>query len=93
MPALLGLLAVLKSVPTFLNLRFSYKAVRLYRRLAVVEKRRTEGGVKAQLLQELGELDHTSEALKPTLSKLGPYFELRQNIHDVRDRVNDPDLG
>lgn len=91
LPALLGLLAVLKTVPTLLNLRFSYYSTKLYRRLAVVENRADDAAAQAELLEELDRIDAESRVLKPTLSKLAPYFEFRQNLHDVRDRVQEPE--
>ncbi len=78
--ALLGLL------PRLLSFRFNITVAKLYRRLERIEKL-LDGSDREELLAELGEIDRRSAGLRVPRSLRAPYFELRQNIHDLRDRV------
>ena len=78
--ALLGLL------PRLLSFRFNITVAKLYRRLERIEKG-LDGSDREELLAELGEIDRRSAGLRVPRSLRAPYFELRQNIHDLRDRV------
>ena len=81
-----SVLAVFGLLPKLLSLRFNVTLERLYRRLERIEKR-LDGGDRDKLLRELGEIDKRSAELRVPRNQRAPYFELRQNIHDLRDRV------
>jgi hypothetical protein len=79
-------LAIFGLLPRLLGLRFNVTLEKLYRRLERIEKG-LDGGDRDRLLRELGEIDQRSARLRVPRSRRAPYFELRQNIHDLTDRV------
>ena len=78
---------LLKSLPTIRRLRFSMQQMGLYRQMEKVEGRMIEGAGPAQLLAELQEIERQSSELHPPRPLLSQYLELRQNIHDQRERL------
>ena len=90
--ALAGLLVVLvQTVPPLLTMRFNRSLGSIYKRLEDVERpiAVNEFDVEAAL-QTLDELERESAGLKIPFGPLrGPYFEMRQNLHDVRARVEE----
>jgi TRAP-type uncharacterized transport system substrate-binding protein len=94
-----SVLAVFSLLPRLLSLRFNltleglYRRLELtleglYRRLELIEKG-IDGSDRETLLTELEEIDRRSAELRVPRNQRAPYFELRQNIHDLRDRVTD----
>ena len=75
-----------KAVPGMIRFRFNVQLQRLYRRLERVEKRSAEVDVET-VLDELDAIESASSRLKVPRTQDAPYFEFRQNVHDVRDRV------
>jgi hypothetical protein len=59
---------------------------KLYRRLERIEKVLDDAD-RETLLTELEEIDERSAKVRVPRNQRAPYFELRQNIHDLRDRV------
>jgi TRAP transporter TAXI family solute receptor len=90
--ALAGLVVVLvQTVPPLLTMRFNRSLGSIYKRLEEVERpiATNEFDVEAAL-GTLHELERESAGLKiPFGSLRGPYFEMRQNLHDVRARVEE----
>jgi len=61
---------------------------RVYRRIAAIERSLSSVPDREALLAELDELDRvTAELRVPMRSLVPPWFELRQNLHDLRDRL------
>ncbi len=83
-----SVLAVFSLLPRLLSLRFNLTLEGLYRRLERIEKG-IDGSDRETLLTELEEIDRRSAELRVPRNQRAPYFELRQNIHDLRDRVTD----
>lgn len=80
--------AIFSLLPRLLSLRFNLNLNRAYRRLEVVEKAAAGGQPTPPLVAELNELEESTATLRVPMRSLAPaWFELRQNIHDVRDRV------
>lgn len=87
-PVLTAAFALIKILPAFVKLRFSVQLQQLYRQLEAVEKAPKEDKKVVEVLEELDALDRISAKLRVPRSQIGPYFEFRQNIHDVRERVS-----
>jgi TRAP-type uncharacterized transport system substrate-binding protein len=81
-----SVLAIFGLLPRLLGLRFTITLRRLYRRLERIEKGLDDGDREAALA-ELDDIDARSAELRVPRDQRPPYFELRQNIHDLRDRV------
>jgi len=90
--ALAGLLVVLvQTVPPLLTMHFNRSLGSIYKRLEEVERpiAANEFDVEAAL-ETLDERERESAGLKIPFGPLrGPYFEMRQNLHDVRARVEE----
>jgi TRAP transporter TAXI family solute receptor len=78
---------LLKTPPTLLRLRFSMRQMRLYRQMEKLETRLEKGADPAKLLADLREIERQSAAIHPPIAVLSQYLELRQNIHDQRERI------
>ncbi|TNF70877.1 MAG: hypothetical protein EP299_13105 [Acidobacteria bacterium] len=78
---------VLKTPPTILRFRFSIRQTKLYRKLEKVERRLVDGEDATKLLVDLQEIENQSAELHPPIAALSEYLELRQNIHDQRERI------
>jgi len=77
-------LAVFGLLPRLMGLRFQIAANGYWRRL---EKRRAGGEDREAVLAELDEILSESAPLKVPLNLKPAYFELRQEMHDMRDRL------
>ena len=73
-----------KAVPGLVRLRFSIRLQRLYRRLERIEK---ADDPEVERLPELDQLVRESAGLNVPRTLVAPYFEFRQNVHDVRERL------
>jgi TRAP transporter TAXI family solute receptor len=78
---------LLKTPPALLRLRFSLRSMRLYRQMEKLEQRMVEGAEPAHLLADLKEIELRSAGIHPPIAALSQYLELRQNIHDQRERI------
>jgi TRAP transporter TAXI family solute receptor len=88
--ALAGVVVVLlQAVPPLLSAHFSRNLATIYRRLETVERSfGTRAFDRTAALETLDELLQESAQMKIPFPPLrAPYFEMRQNLHDVRDRV------
>jgi len=80
--------AIFTIVPAVLKLSFNAATGRVYRRLEAVEKSLTADFDRKKTCAELDELNRITAAMRvPMRSLEAPWFELRQNLHDLRDRV------
>ncbi|MGB6368062.1 MAG: hypothetical protein WBG93_14655, partial [Thermoanaerobaculia bacterium] len=78
---------LLKSLPTIRRIRLSMQQMGLYRQMEKLEGRMIEGSDPAPLLADLKEIERQSSELHPPRPLLSQYLELRQNIHDQRERI------
>ena len=86
-PALAIVFAVLKVLPVAITLNYTLKSLRISRRMFDVERALVAGADPQTLWKQLQELDEESAVLRVPITKSGEYLELRQNIHDTRERV------
>lgn len=88
-PALTTFLVIFQLVPGLLRLRLNLSLKKLYRRLEKLEKRAAEPGVEsAELLGQADSIDEDSVGLWVPRSQILAYLELRQFIHDMRERLS-----
>jgi len=85
------LLVLFQTVPPLLAAHFNRSLGAIYERLETVERSfGTREFDREEALRTLDELQRESADLKiPFHALRGPYFEMRQNLHDVRDRVEE----
>ena len=88
-PFLVVISTVFKGVPILTRLSFSLSLQRLYKRLKPIELADNIDDQRDALLQELDAIEADSKRLRVPRMYLAEYFELRQNIHDLRDRLSD----
>jgi hypothetical protein len=83
------LLVLFQTLPPLLTMHFNRSLGAIYKRLETVERSfGTSDFDASSALEVLDELLRESALLKiPFQSLRAPYFEMRQNLHDVRDRV------
>jgi hypothetical protein len=81
-------LALFGLLPKLLSFRYKRSSLALYQRLEGVEKSLGTDADKAALRAELEDIEHISTALRVPKNLRPDYFGLRQDIHDVRARVN-----
>lgn len=81
-------------LPRLLHMRFESRHRHFFKRLERLEKARGAGANQAQiqealekLVADLDRLDRDSVGLPVPRGMTSPYFELRQAIHDMRDRL------
>jgi len=80
--------AIFKVVPALISLPFKRGVRRSYRELDAIERSAATGTDKKTLLDELAQVDQSTAAIATPLPKLRiTWFELRQYIHDMRDRL------
>jgi len=82
-------LAVFGLLPRLLGMRFQIAANGYWRRLEKLEKRRAAGEAREVIREGLDEIISESAPLKVPLNLKPAYFELRQEMHDMRDRLFD----
>jgi TRAP-type uncharacterized transport system substrate-binding protein len=80
-------LAVFGLLPRLLGMRFQMSANGYWRRLEKLEKQRAAGEPDEAVLAELDEILRESAEFKVPLNLKPAYFELRQEMHDMRDRL------
>lgn len=86
-PALAALFAVLKAAPLLLGLRFTLRTLRSCRHLAAAEKQVLRGGDPALFRAAIEAADADSASIRVPSSKAASYLELRQSLHDARERL------
>ena len=88
-PFLVVISTAFKGVPVLNGFVFSLSSQRLYKRLKRVELADNTDDKRDDLLRELDAIEADSKRLPVPRMYLAPYFELRQNIHDLRDRLSE----
>ena len=83
-------LLVLKMPPMLLRFRFTLQQLEIYRKMEALEN----GAVKELTLEaskdQLAVIDRQAAELRAPRMQLSQYMELRQNIHDLRERLDLP---
>ena len=87
LPALAIVIGVLKVVPMLLGLRFSMRSLSLFRKMVTIERGLIEGQDLSSLVEALRGVERDSETMHVPPAKASSYLELRQNIHDARERI------
>jgi hypothetical protein len=82
-----ALLAIYGVLPRLFGMRFQISANGYWRRLEELEKQHAAGEEKGPILAELDEILRGSADLKVPLNLKSAYLELRQEMHDMRDRL------
>jgi TRAP-type uncharacterized transport system substrate-binding protein len=78
-------------LPAVLGLKFRREIKRGYRELQAIERLAAAGTDRDTLLEELGKTDRLTAGITPPLRRLGTqWLELRQYLHDMRDRLEAP---
>ena len=80
--------AILKLLPALIGLAFKLNLKRSYRELAALERSAAAGTDKKTLLDELAKFDQSTAGIKVPMRSLEiEWLELRQYLHDMRDRL------
>ena len=83
-------IAVFSILPRLVEMHLDRQLQAAYRRMEEIEKQSVEGGDKDALLAELDELDKsTSETRIYLRSTISSWLEMRQFLHDLRERIRD----
>jgi TRAP-type uncharacterized transport system substrate-binding protein len=83
--------ALLKLFPALVGFPCKRSIKRSYRELESIERRAAAGEERKKLLDDLADLDQSTAAIGVPLRSLKTaWFELRQYIHDMRDRLEAP---
>jgi TRAP-type uncharacterized transport system substrate-binding protein len=86
-PMLTVALGLFKLLPIAIQARFKIQSLGFYKELAVLEKAAAEGEAIAEVLSRLDEIDRRSAAIAIPRPCLTPFLELRQCLHDMRERL------
>ena len=81
------MIVLLKIVPVGLRKWCAFRLRRLFKQLEVVEKGNAAGEDTAKLLAQLDGIDQASAKMFMSRSNLHDYIDLRQFLHDMRERV------
>jgi len=83
--------ALLKLLPALIGFSCKRNIKRSYRELESIERRAAAGEDRKKLLDDLANMDQSTAAIAVPLRSLRTeWFELRQYIHDMRDRLQAP---
>lgn len=85
LPVFVVLSTVFKGIPVYLEWKIKIDLLKFYRRLAAIEKA-PKHDLEA-CLAELAAMEAESAKLRIPAVHLPVYFEFRQSIHDMRDRL------
>jgi len=81
-------IAIFNIVPALISLPFRLSLRRGYDELQVIERSAATGTDNKALLEELAKVDRSTAAIATPLHSLEPqWLELRQYLHDMRDRL------
>ncbi len=84
-----GAVAILKIVPALISLPFKLSIKRGYSELDAIERSAAAGTDKKTLLAELAKVDRSTATVKAPMRSLeSQWLELRQYMHDMRDRID-----
>jgi TRAP-type uncharacterized transport system substrate-binding protein len=82
--------SLFKIIPALVSLPFKMKIKRGFGDLQALESQASAGTDKKILLDELAKVDQSTAAIRPPIRKLvSQWLELRQYLHDMRDRLED----
>ena len=81
-------LVILKGIPAIIRMRFSMKTLSLYRRMERLEKELRAGADWEQSVAEVKDIERETADVKAPRAQLSQYLELRQNLHDLRERLD-----
>ena len=82
-------IAVFSILPRLVEMHLDRQLQAAYRRMEEIEKQFVAGGANDALLAELDELDKsTSETRIYLRSTISSWLEMRQFLHDLRDRIS-----
>jgi hypothetical protein len=89
-PALTALLVVFRLIPGFFHWRLRRRLKKLWRSLQIAEQEAENADVPSEkIAARLDSIDRDSVDLKVMRSDIPSYFELRQAIHDFRERLSE----
>ena len=81
-------IAVFSIVPRLVEMHLDRQLQAAYRRMEEIEKRSVAGGDNDALLAELDDLDRSTAETRIYLrSTISSWLEMRQFLHDLRDRI------
>jgi hypothetical protein len=81
-------IAIFRVVPALVSLPFRLKIRAAYGELEAIERAAAAGGDRTALLKQLAEQDRATADVKVPMKNLQTqWFELRQYVHDMRDRL------
>jgi hypothetical protein len=84
-----GAVAILKIVPALVSLPFRRNLRRGYRELQALERSAAAGTDQKTLLDELARVDRLTATISVPMRSLdSQWLELRQYLHDMRDRLD-----
>ena len=89
LPVLTVAFGLFKLLPILIQARFKLQSQLYYKRLARLEKDAAEGEDHASVLARLDAIDRESAALAVPRPCLTPFLELRQYLHDMRERLKE----
>jgi hypothetical protein len=81
------LLIVLKGIPALFRLRFKLQLLAIYKRIEMLEDALMATADWNQAMGGLREIQNDVAALKVPRFAVTQYLELRQNVHDLRERL------
>ncbi|MBT8470952.1 MAG: ABC transporter substrate-binding protein [Deltaproteobacteria bacterium] len=87
LPVFVVLSTVFKGIPVVLEVKTKLELGRIYKRIQRVENATDHETKRDEYLAELDRLEAASAKLRTPMVHLPQYFELRQYIHDMRDRL------
>lgn len=80
--------AIFSILPRLVTLHLDRQLQAAYRRMEEIEKRLESGGNREALLAELEDIDKSTSEIRILLrSTISSWLEMRQFLHDLRDRV------
>ena len=88
LPVLSAAWILFKSIPAAMGIRFRMRTLGLYRKLEAIEQDFARQPDRERQLEELAEIDRDCASWRVPRMKLDAYFELRQAIHDLRERLS-----
>jgi hypothetical protein len=86
-PFLTGAFVLLRFIPGLLQFRFNMRLTRIYKGLETIEKAMSEGEDREELKVRLAEIEASTAGIRVPRRLIPPYFEMRQNIHDLGERL------
>ena len=86
-PLFVVLSSVFKGTPVVMELKVKFDLLKYYKRIGEIEQTPNQRDRRDELLRRLDAIDADSAQLRVPKIHLPTYFELRQYLHDMRDRI------